>query len=155
MQTTKPPLGHGNLPYIVIGDFNSHSTTWGYTTKDHNGEAAEQWADSCDLTLTHNAKLSKSFNSARWKRGYNPDLIFVSESIANRCVKSVIEPIPHTQRRLICARENLVVVAHLAPFRRRFDLRKADCDGYLTELDKRIEDVEPIPEKNMMGLCCF
>ena len=82
-----PALGHGNLPHIVIGDFNSHSTTWGYTNTDDNGEAAEQWADSCNLTLIHNAKLSKSFNSARWKRGYNPDLIFVSESIANMCGK--------------------------------------------------------------------
>ena len=23
-----PALGHGNLPHIVIGYFNSHSTTW-------------------------------------------------------------------------------------------------------------------------------
>ena len=80
-----PSLGHGNLPHIVIGDFNSHSSTWGYTKTDDNGEAVEQWADSCNLTLIHNAKLSKSFNSAIWKRGYNPDLIFVSESIANMC----------------------------------------------------------------------
>ena len=27
-------VGHGNLPHIVIGDFNSHSTTWGYTNTD-------------------------------------------------------------------------------------------------------------------------
>ena len=60
-----PALGNGNLPYIVIGDFNSHSTTWGYTNTDDNGEAVEQWADWCNLTLIHNAKLCKSFNSAR------------------------------------------------------------------------------------------
>ena len=48
-----PALGNGNLPHIVIGDFNSHSTTWGYTNTDDNGEAVEQWADSCNLTLIH------------------------------------------------------------------------------------------------------
>ena len=68
-------LGHGNLPHIVIGDFNSHCTTRGYTNTDDNGEAVEQWAYSCNLTLIHIAKLSKSSNSARWKRGYNPELI--------------------------------------------------------------------------------
>ena len=141
-----PALGHGNLPHIVIGDFNSHSTTWGYSTTDDNGEAVEQWADSCNLTLIHNAKLQKSFNSARWKKGYNPDLIFVSESIANMCSKSVMDPIPNTQHRPICVRANPVVVAHSTPFRRRFNLRKADWDGYSTELDKLIEDVEPTPE---------
>ena len=141
-----PALGHGNLPHIVIGDFNSHSTTWGYTNTDDNGEAVEQWSDSCNLTLIHNAKLSKSLNSGIWKRGYDPDIIFVSESIANMCGKSVMEPIPHTQHRLICTRANPVVVAHPTPFRRRFNLRKADWDSYSTELDKLIEDVEPIPE---------
>ena len=45
-----PALGYGNLPHIVIGDFNSHSTAWGYTNTD-NGEAVEQWTDSCNLTL--------------------------------------------------------------------------------------------------------
>ena len=42
-----PALGHGNVPHIVIGDFNSHSTTWEYTNTDDNGEVVEQWADSC------------------------------------------------------------------------------------------------------------
>ena len=54
-------LGNGNLPHIVIGDFKSQITTWGYTNTDNNGEVVEQWADLCNLTLIHNAKLSKSF----------------------------------------------------------------------------------------------
>ena len=141
-----PTLGHRNLPHIVIGDFNSHSTTWGYSTTDDDGNAVEQWADSCRLTLIHNAKLPKSFNSARWKKGYNPDLIFASSNIANMCDKSVLEPIPHTQHRPICVRVNPVIVAQPAAFRRRFNLRKADWNGYSTELDTLLEDVDPIPE---------
>ena len=136
-----PALGHRNLPHIVIGDFNSHSTTWGYTNTDNEGEAVEQWADSCDFTLIHDAKLPKSFNSARWKKGYNPDLIFASE---NMCKKSVMDPIPHTQHRSICVSVQPVVVPQPTPFRRRFNFRKADWNGYSTELDNSIEDVEPI-----------
>ena len=124
---------------------NSHSTTWGYTNTDNEGEAVEQWADSCDFTLIHDAKLPKSFNSARWKKGYNPDLIFASESIANMCKKSVMDPIPHTQHRPICVSVQPVVVPQPTPFRRRFNFRKADWNGYSTELDNSIEDVEPIP----------
>ena len=134
-------------PHIVIGDFNSHSTTWGYTTTDDNGEAVEQWVDSCKHTLTHNAKLSKLINNERWKQGYNPDLIFVSEIIANRCGKSVMEPIPHTQHRPINLRADPVVVAHPTPFRTRFNLREANCNGYSAALDKFIKDVKRIPEK--------
>ena len=52
-----PSLGQRIKPHIVIGDFNSHSTLWGYTTTDSDGEAVEQWADSNRLSLIHNAKL--------------------------------------------------------------------------------------------------
>ena len=52
-----PPLGQRIKPHIVIGDFNSHSNLWGYTTTDSDGEAVEQWADSNRLSLIHNAKL--------------------------------------------------------------------------------------------------
>ena len=37
-----PALAHRNLPHIVIGDFNSHSTTWGYTNTYNKGEVVEQ-----------------------------------------------------------------------------------------------------------------
>ena len=40
---------------------------------------------------------------------------------------------------------NPVIVAHPAPFRRRFNLRKVDWNGFATELDKLIEDVEHTP----------
>ena len=51
-----PALGHGNLPHIVIGDFNSYSTTWRFTTTDDNRLVVEQRGDSCNLTLIHKAK---------------------------------------------------------------------------------------------------
>ena len=61
------------------------------------------------------------------------------------CEKSVMDPIPYTQHRSVCVRANPVIVAHPTSFRRRFNLRKTDWDGYSSELD---EDVEPIPENN-------
>ena len=89
-----PPRGQRIKPHIVIGDFNSHSTLWGYTTTDSDGEAVEQWADSNRLSLIHAMKLPKSFNSAIWKNGYNPYLIFVSSNILDMCEKSVLDAIP-------------------------------------------------------------
>ena len=78
-----PALGQRNKPHIVIGDFNSYSTLWAYTTTNSDGEYVEQWADSNSLSLIHNAKLPKSFNNAIWKKGYNLDLIFVSSKISD------------------------------------------------------------------------
>ena len=61
------------------------------------------------------------------------------------CKKSVRDPIPHTQHRPICVSVQPVVVPQPTPFRKCFNLRKADWNGYSTELDNRIEEVEPIP----------
>ena len=97
-----PLLGQRIKPHVVIGDFNSHSTLWGYTTTDSDGEAVEQWADSNRLSLIHNAKLPNSFNSAIWNKGYNPDLIFVSSNIPDMCEKYVLDPIPHTAPPYMC-----------------------------------------------------
>ena len=134
-----PALGQRNKPHIVIGDFNSHSTLWGYTTTNSDGESVEQWVDSNSLSLIQNANLPKSFNSAIWKRGYNPDLIFVSSNISDMCEKSVLDPIPCTQHRPICVTVNPIIVPQTTTSRRRFNLKKAYWDGFSTEVDAAIE----------------
>ena len=52
-----PPLRNRNMPYIAIGDFNSHNTLWGYTSIDNDGEAGELWVESNNISLIHNAML--------------------------------------------------------------------------------------------------
>ena len=37
-----PPLGRRSLPHIVIWDFNSHNTIWGYDATDNNGVTVVQ-----------------------------------------------------------------------------------------------------------------
>ena len=54
-----PQLQQGNKPHVVIGDFNSHNTLWGYPTTGTDGQAVEQWAESSNLSLIHDAKLPK------------------------------------------------------------------------------------------------
>ena len=91
----KPPASEFEWPslpercrrplHLVIGDFNSHSTAWGYEQNDCNGDLVEAWAEASNFSLIHDAKLPKSFDSARWKSGYNPDVAFVSTRIASMC----------------------------------------------------------------------
>ena len=138
-----PPLGNRNMPHIVIGDFNSHNTLWGYTTTDNNGEAVELWAESNNPSLIHNAKLPKSFNRMK---GYNPDFIFASSNISNMCEKSVLDPIRHTQHHPICVSVSPVIVAQHTTFKRRFNPKKADWEGFSADLGSNIEEFDAIPE---------
>ncbi|GFR57536.1 hypothetical protein ElyMa_005340700 [Elysia marginata] len=50
-----------NKPNIIIGDFNSHNTIWGYDSNDSDGEAVEGWAASNDLTILYSSKDNHTF----------------------------------------------------------------------------------------------
>ena len=82
---------------------------------------------------------------SRWRRGYNPDLIFTSGIIANQCEKIVLDPIPHTQHRPIGLKITAVISPRDVPFRRRFNLKKADWKGFADHLDSAILDLPATP----------
>lgn len=131
---------------FVLGDFNSHSVTWGYQSNDENGELVEEWAEQNSLTLIHDPKLPHSFQSKIWKKGYNPDLIFVSTTLEDRCVKKMYSPLPKTQHRPIGINVYSALKAPKIPFKRRFNFKKAKWADYTRELDKKIENLSPRPE---------
>ena len=130
---------------VAIGDFNSHNIIWGYGETNEDGELVENRSDANQLSLIHDAKLPSSFNSCRWRRGYNPDLVFVSNSIAQQCEKVVLDPIPHTQHRPIGLKVNAAITPRTVPFRRRFNLRKANWEQFAVDLDSYLQDLPALP----------
>ena len=135
-----------NNTNVIIGDFNSHSTTWGYNNTEDNGDLVEEWSDAHHLSLIHDPKLLCSFNSSRWKREYHLDISFVCNNIASLSSKAALEPIPHTQHRPIAILINAAVTPTPTPFRRRFNFKKADWKAFSTDLDTLICDIGPSPE---------
>ena len=122
----QPLTAVGDQQQVIIGDFNSHSSTWGYATTNTDGELVEEWAENQRLSLIHDPKLPSSFNSGRWRRGYNPDIIFATNRIAGCCNKIVMESIPCSQHRPIGVQVNAAITVQTVPFRRRFNLKKAN-----------------------------
>ena len=110
---------------VVIGEFNSHGVEWEYRSTDKNGRLVEQWSETNQLSLVHDVKQPNSLNSKRWQQGYNPDLAFVSYSIAHLAEKDVMDAIPKTQHRPISIKLNTAIRPWNVPFRRRYNLNKA------------------------------
>ena len=133
---------------VVIGNFNSHGVEWGYRNTDENGRLFEQWSETNQLSLVHDAKQPKSFNSKRWQQGNNPDLAFVSYSIAHLAEKDVMDAIPKTQHRPISIKLNAAIRPRNVPFpfRRRYNLKKAKWQRYAKEVDNGIANTNPVPE---------
>ena len=97
-----PALGHRNLPHIVMGDFNSHSTTWGYASTDNEGEAVEQWADSCDSTnMTLNSRKAwKTINKlSNDPTSSNPPCLVTANQVAHQLLVSGSGTMPSKPKR--------------------------------------------------------
>ena len=138
----QPPTAVGDQQHVIIGDFNSHSSTWGYATTNTDGELVEDWADNQRLTLIHDPKLPSSFSSGRWRRVYNPGIIFATNRIAGCCNKIVMEPVPRSQHRPIGVQvDAAITVVQTVPFRRRFNLKKANWEQYAYQLDAAVENI--------------
>ena len=54
-----PPLQQGNKPHVAIENFNSVNTLWGYSTTGTYATTVEQWTESSNLSLIHDARLPK------------------------------------------------------------------------------------------------
>ena len=129
---------------VIIGDFNSHSTSWGYQASNEDGDLLEEWAEVHHLDLIHDAKIPPSFNSCRWRRGYNPDLAYTSDRITCQCKEQVLEPIPHSQHRPITIAISAAVVPQKVPLRRRFNFQKANWEQFARSLDLALLDLEHV-----------
>ncbi|KAJ8378167.1 hypothetical protein AAFF_G00245530 [Aldrovandia affinis] len=137
---------------VVIGDFNSHHTRWGYDNTNRDGELVESWMENTnmELELIHDAKLPKSFNSCRWRKGYNPDLCFISKRLAHLSEKAVLNPLPKSQHRPISITIKPAITKTEVPFRRRFNLKKAKWTEYSEGMERALLDVEPTPDNYTM-----
>ena len=131
-----------NRNNIIIGDFNSHNHLWGYRDDDENGLFLEEWISTNNLHLTHNSKLPNTFNSGRWKRGYNPDLACVSQNIRDICQRRVYDHIPRSQHRPHGVAINPTITPSEQPFRRRYNFKKANWETFTSTLDNGITSLD-------------
>ena len=142
------PMNHkiDNQACLILGDFNSHNTTWGYNRTNTDGDAVERWAIDKDLCLLYNPKDEPSFQSARWRRGYNPDLIFVSSRHFGNFTKHVEDPIPRSQHRPLSITAQPVISPIASKPIIRFNFRKARWDKFTAELDNKVVSIDPEPD---------
>ena len=82
-------IGVSNSRYMVVGDFNSHSQSWGYAQSDRRGDEVEDWQDEHNLILVNQHYDVPTFYSRRWHTITSPDLAFCTEDIQKGTVREV------------------------------------------------------------------
>ena len=95
----------------------------------------DQWAESQNLNIIHDAKLPKLFKSGRWKKDNNPDLAFVSSDIAKLYNKLVLQFIARTQNHPIDFKINAALTPKTVAFQRCFNYTKQAGKSFQTNLN--------------------
>ena len=145
--TLPPALITNEKTTMIVGDFNSHSVEWGYDVDDEDGEAVVSWAINNNLDLLYDAKDPPTFNSKRWRKGYNPDLVFVSSDRSHLFQRTVKDHVPRSQHRPIEVKTQPVINPTTSKYLPRFNFRKANWTSFTLDLDQAVEHVPPTPEK--------
>nr|KAG5710959.1 hypothetical protein BaRGS_013693 [Batillaria attramentaria] len=88
------PLGlhHVNIHstrHLVVGDFNSHSPSWGYATMDARGEDLEDWMMEKQLTLINQPDDKPTCYSRAWKTLSTPDVAMATDDIHRITTRTV------------------------------------------------------------------
>ncbi|KAK7101835.1 hypothetical protein V1264_020159 [Littorina saxatilis] len=85
--------------FIVVGDFNSHSQSWGYDHLDRRGEEVENWQDDKGLILLNSPFDCPTFYSRRWHTTSTPDLAFCTEDMHQLTSREVGEQLGGSDHR--------------------------------------------------------
>jgi len=75
---------------VVLGDFNSHSPSWGYRDLDAKGEELEDWQTFNKLHLLNKPDDPPTFYSRAWKTTSHPDLTFATNNIMRGATRQVL-----------------------------------------------------------------
>ena len=77
--------------WIIVGDFNSHSPSWGYTDLNAKGEDVEDFITANRLVILNQPDDPHSFYSRTWRTTSNPDLAIATEDVEKVMTRSVCQ----------------------------------------------------------------
>ena len=120
---------------IVLGDLNSHSTTWGYEENDKRGDEVEDWQIETDLLLLNDPEDPPTYFSRRWLTTTTPDIAFATNNIAAKTSRIVLNQLAGSDHKPVLLSIDLNHNAKDVKTIPRWNYKKADWEkfSYLTE----------------------
>ena len=88
-----------NSNWIVLGDFNSHSPSWGYSDVDNKGEEVENWLISNQLVLINHPDDPPTCYSRAWRTCSTPDLAMATDDLQGTSTREVCSQLGGSEHR--------------------------------------------------------
>ena len=111
---------------LVIGDFNSHSTCWGYDETDRRGDEVEDWQIESNMLLLNDPEDPPTFFSRRWITTSTPDLAFATEDLSRKTIRKVQSQLAGSDHRPVLLAINLQYRPSNPKTFPRWNYKKAD-----------------------------
>ena len=123
--------------YLVVGDFNSHSQSWGYDHLDKRGEEVENWQDDHKLNLINKPEDQPTFYSRHWRTTSTPDLAFCTDDLYGQINREVREQLGGSDHRPVLLTMNTYISCESTlP---RWNYKKADWILYSQLTDQVLQ----------------
>ena len=87
--------------WIITGDFNSHSPSWGYGQLNSKGEEVENWITENRLILINKPDDPDTFFSRTWRTTSTPDLAIATDDIQGIAEREVASQLGGSDHRLV------------------------------------------------------
>ena len=65
-----------------MGDFNSHSPSWGYPDLDPKGDKVEDWIITSQMVLINRLDEPHTYYSRAWRKTSCPDIAIATDDVA-------------------------------------------------------------------------
>lgn len=135
-------------PSIVLGDFNSHHTLWGYDDIDQDGTNLVDWMTREDYVLLHSATVPGTLMSRRWNRTYSPDLCFLSKDLNGHTIpatRRILKVFPNSQHRPIIINVGMQLPMIRADKNNKWNFNKANWESFSQIVDRTAQRIPAHP----------
>ena len=85
--------------FIICGDFNSHSPSWGYQDLDAKGDVVEDWIINNQIVLINMPDDQPTFYSRVWRTTSSPDLSIATDDIHSITSREVCQQLGGSDHR--------------------------------------------------------
>lgn len=136
---------------IVLGDFNSHSTVWGYPTTNRRGEEVEDWQIEKQLVLLNDPEDPPTFFSRRWISTSTPDLAFATDNLSSKTSRKVQSQLAGSDHRPVKLEVNLQYKPQPAMTFPRWNYKRADWNKFSERADILTETLQTTDNINKVA----
>ena len=152
-------LQHIHVPSqncLAVGDFNGHSTSWGYGETDRRGDEVEDWQIENNMLLLNDPEDPPTFFSRRWISTSTPDLAFATEDLSRKTNRKVLSQLAGSDHRPVLLAINLQYRPSNPKTFPRWNYKKADWEMFHLALqmstNKMLEHLGTKAKTKLLGI---